>query len=41
MAFPNVAPVPDILADTYDSMNRQVIRLSSLQFPTYGMSSAL
>lgn len=41
MAFPNVAPVPDVLADTYDSMNRQVVRLSSLQFPTYGMSSAL
>jgi len=41
MAFPNFGPVPDVLADTYDTMNRQVVRLSSLQFPTYGMSSAL
>jgi hypothetical protein len=41
MAFPQVGPVRNVLADTYDTMNRQVIRLSSLQFPTYGMSSAL
>jgi len=41
MAFPNIGPVPDSIADTYDSMNRQVVRLSSLRFPTYGMSSAL
>ena len=41
MAFPNFGPMPEVLAETYDTMNRQVVRLSSLQFPTYGMSSAL
>lgn len=41
MAFPKAAPPPGILADTYDSMSRQVVTLSCLHFPTHGMSSAL
>jgi hypothetical protein len=41
MAFPKAGPTPDILADTYDNMSRQVVMLSCLQFPTHGMSSAL
>jgi hypothetical protein len=41
MAFPMAGPTPDILADTYDNMSRQVVMLSCLQFPTHGMSSAL
>jgi hypothetical protein len=41
MAFPNARPIPDILADTYDNMSRQVVTLSCLHFPTHGMSSAL
>jgi hypothetical protein len=41
MAFPNARPAPDILADTYDNMSRQVVTLSCLHFPTYGMSSAI
>jgi hypothetical protein len=41
MAFPKAGPFPDTLADTYDNMSRQVVTLSSLQFPTHGMSSAL
>jgi len=41
MAFPNARPTPDILADTYDNMSRQVVTLSCLHFPTHGMSSAL
>lgn len=41
MAFPKARPTPDILADTYDNMSRQVATLSYLHFPTHGMSSAL
>jgi hypothetical protein len=41
MAFPKARPTPDILADTYDNMSRQVVTLSCLHFPTHGMSSAL
>ena len=41
MAFPKAGPAPDILADTYDNMSRQVVTLSCLHFPTHGMSSAL
>jgi hypothetical protein len=41
MAFPEAKPTPDILADTYDNMSRQVVTLSFLHFPTHGMSSAL
>lgn len=41
MAFPKAGPAPDILADTYDNMSRQVVALSCLHFPTHGMSSAL
>jgi hypothetical protein len=41
MAFPKAGPAPDILADIYDNMSRQVVTLSCLQFPTHGMSSAL
>jgi hypothetical protein len=41
MAFPNAGPAPDILADTYDNMSRQVVTLSCLHFPTHGMSAAL
>ncbi|MGH9517573.1 MAG: hypothetical protein ACRD3P_18035 [Terriglobales bacterium] len=41
MAFPNARPTPDVLADSYDNMSRQVVTLSCLHFPTHGMSSAL
>jgi hypothetical protein len=41
MAFPKAGPAPDILADTYDNMSRQVVTLGCLDFPTHGMSSAL
>lgn len=41
MAFPKAGPAPEILADTYDTMSRQVVTLSCLHFPTHGMSSAL
>jgi hypothetical protein len=41
MAFPKIGPVPDVLADTYDNMSRQVVTLSCLHFPTHGMSAAL
>jgi hypothetical protein len=41
MAFPKAGPTPDILADTYDDLSRQVVTLSCLHFPTHGMSSAL
>jgi hypothetical protein len=32
---------PNFIADTYDSMTRQVVMLGCLQYPTRGMSSAL
>ena len=32
---------PNFVADTYDSMTRQVVMLSCLHYPTRGMSSAL
>jgi hypothetical protein len=32
---------PGFVADTYDTMTRQVVMLGCLQFPTRGMSSAL
>jgi hypothetical protein len=41
LAFPKARPTPEILADTYDNMSRQVVTLSCLHFPTHGMSSAL
>ncbi|HXF11651.1 MAG TPA: hypothetical protein VN517_00740 [Terriglobales bacterium] len=41
MAFPQAGPTPDLLADTYDNMSRQVVTLNCLHFPTHGMSSAL
>jgi hypothetical protein len=41
IAFPKARPTPDVLADTYDNMSRQVVTLSCLHFPTHGMSSAL
>lgn len=41
MAFPKVGPTPNILADTYDDLSRQVVKLSRLHFPTHGMSTAL
>jgi len=41
MAFPKAGPAPDILADSYDNMSRQVVTLGCLHFPTHGMSAAL
>ena len=41
MAFPKLGPASGVLADTYDTMSRQVVMLGCLQFPTHGMSSAL
>lgn len=41
MAFPKAGPFSETLADTYDTMSRQVVTLSCLHFPTHGMSSAL
>ncbi len=41
MAFPKISPASDVLADTYESICRQVVLLGRLQFPTHGMSSAL
>jgi hypothetical protein len=38
--LPSVARAPSSLADTYDTMTRQVVMLG-LRYPTYGMSSAL
>ena len=41
MAFPNARPAPDVLADSYDNMSRQLVTLTCLDFPTHGMCSAL
>jgi len=41
MAFPKLGPASNVLADTYDNMSRQVVKLSRLHFPTHDMSSAL
>ena len=39
--FPWAHASPNFIADTYDSMTRQVVMLGCLQYPTRGMSSAL
>jgi hypothetical protein len=39
--FPWGHATPSFIADTYDSMTRQVVMLGCLQYPTRGMSSAL
>jgi hypothetical protein len=41
MIFWQVGVRPRELADTYDTMSRQVVMLGRLQFPVHGMSSAL
>ena len=41
MIFPQISSSPYALADTYDTMARQVVLLGCLQYPTHGMSSAL
>jgi hypothetical protein len=39
--FPWAHTSPNFIADTYDTMTRQVVMLGCLQYPTRGMSSAL
>jgi hypothetical protein len=39
--FPWAHGSPNFIADTYDTMTRQVVMLGCLQYPTRGMSSAL
>ena len=41
MLFPGASRAPYFVAETYDSMTRQVVMLGCLQYPIGGMSSAL
>jgi hypothetical protein len=41
MVMPGISLAPIDLADTYDTITRQVVMLGCLQYPTRGMSSAL
>jgi hypothetical protein len=41
MLFPSASRAPQFIAETYDTMTRQVVMLGCLQYPTRGMSSAL
>jgi hypothetical protein len=41
IVFPGANRGPHSLADTYDSMTRQVVMLGCLQYPTHGMSAGL
>ena len=41
IVLPGIARTPQPVADTYDTITRQVVMLGCLQYPTHGMASAL